>query len=95
VAQLVEHGDADLLAEVVDVREVLLERPAVDRDPVREVAGTRAPPVRGIPSKRPYRSGSSPFSSSTTIATFRSPDASCGGSVSSAARTMSSNLIAR
>ncbi len=53
VAELVQHRDADLLAELVLVGEVRLERPAVDRDAVRELAGAGPPSVSGTPSNSP------------------------------------------
>jgi len=45
VAELVEHGDPDLVAKLVHLVEVGLERAPEDRDPVRELAGRADPPV--------------------------------------------------
>ena len=47
--ELVEHGDADLLAQLVHVGEVGLQRQPVDRDPVRQLAGLGPPSVSGMP----------------------------------------------
>ena len=53
VAQLVEHCDPDLLAEVVDVVEVGFEQAAEDRDAVGQVTWRWAPSVSGMPSNTP------------------------------------------
>ena len=51
MGELVDHGQPDLVGEVVRVREVLLERQPEERDPVRDGATQSAPySVRGTPS---------------------------------------------